>query len=734
MGIIHVLDEQLTNMIAAGEVVDRPVNIVKECVENSLDAGASVIDIEVFQGGIEGVIVTDDGCGMSFEDARMAFERHATSKISSEDELFSISTMGFRGEALPSIASVAQVDVRTANDKAGTRIVFEYGELKVHEKADVPKGTRIEVRGLFLRTPARFKYLKKPAYEFSVIADAVNKIALAHPEVRFTLRHDNRLVFQTSGKKDRLEILYQMFGRDAAQNAAKFDARTADFHISGYAMQPSVNRASKSYIYLSLNGRTVRSWPIVNAVVEGYREFMPKERYPICYLNVDTDYQLVDVNVHPNKLEVRISKEEYLAALVTSTLRDLFEEKIVAPQIHDEISRKAEPTPVYTQQTIEGTRPIDDAVPEYGKSKENPAADPMAKAAEKPAYENQKSYDSKIGTPQNRFIYPSSASSANQRKSDPAFLDPKFLARTKAESETYSGVIRQDNLISKPSPAYPGGTRQKDTPTVLHVGEERSVYGTSSSAADDRVQTPAASVSMSESGAASENTSLSSLERSSQKPSERPAVSYPAGISRPETGSSSAGQEYFKTLRLIGQLRDSYILCEDANGLVIIDQHAAQERANFERISKEFEEHKPVMQPLLVPLVRSVPQSVLSGVDALNENVERYGIHFEVLNASLLLREVPTWMIQLDAEKFIDDLIAWFMDHRSVDMNELRRHLIATAACHSSIRFNRRLSAEEMKKVISDLSVCRQPYHCPHGRPTVIRLGFNKLEKEFERA
>ncbi|UNT93634.1 DNA mismatch repair endonuclease MutL [Allobaculum sp. Allo2] len=345
MGIIHVLDEQLTNMIAAGEVVDRPVNIVKECVENALDAGADSIDIEVFQGGIDGVIVTDNGCGMSFDDARMAFERHATSKIQSEDELFSISTMGFRGEALPSIASVARVSMTTADVHGGTRIVFDYGELILHEHADVPQGTRIEVRGLFLHTPARFKYLKKPNYEFAVIADAVNKIALAHPEVRFTLRHDNRLIFQTTGKSNRLEILFQMFGRDAASKAEAFEASSPDFKISGYALQPSVNRASKSYIYLCLNGRTIRSWPIVNAIVEGYREFLPRERYPVCFLNIETDFQLVDVNVHPNKLEVRISKEEYLADLIKTTIQSLFEEKFRRPRFRIRLCTKRKRIP-----------------------------------------------------------------------------------------------------------------------------------------------------------------------------------------------------------------------------------------------------------------------------------------------------------------------------------------------------------------------------------------------------
>lgn len=296
MSKIHVLSEHLTNMIAAGEVVDRPANIVKECVENSMDAHAHVIDVQVYQGGIERIIITDDGDGMDHEDANLAFYRHATSKIQSEDDLFNIGTMGFRGEAIPSIASVAHVDLQTSNGQEGTHIIYDYGKKIEDEKIDCPKGCKIDVSGLFIKTPARFKHLKSVNYEFSIIANLINRLALSHPDIRFTLSHDDHVVFQTTGDGNLKQILYQMYGREVAKNAIPFDAHSDDFHIHGYAIQPKITRATKYFMFLSLNSRLIRSNAIQKAILDAYEDFLPKNRYPIVVLQIESDTQLVDVN------------------------------------------------------------------------------------------------------------------------------------------------------------------------------------------------------------------------------------------------------------------------------------------------------------------------------------------------------------------------------------------------------------------------------------------------------
>lgn len=679
MGLIHVLDPHLTNMIAAGEVVDRPVNIVKECVENSLDAGAKKIDIEVFEGGISAITITDDGCGMSYDDARAAFRRHATSKIKSEEQLFAIATMGFRGEALPSIASVAKVVCTTCDGNEGTRIEFEYGELKSWDHVDAPQGTRITVSGLFLKTPARFKYLKKPTYEFSVIADTVNRLALAHPEVRFTLSHDKRLVFQTSGRNDRREILYQMFGLVPSKEAVEFSKESDDFKIDGYAMQPSVNRASKNYIYICMNGRTIRSWPITKAVIEGYREYMPKDRYPICYINITTDYQLVDVNVHPNKLEVRISKEEYLSQLIVDTIHELFEEEIQVPQIRapkpNSEQLEAELLyPTHRQNTNSALQmPLSKTKPGYPNGLEPNRAEEFFDPQRTEKYENQ--------------IF-------NQKDQDPVFLketlpDPAKMLIQDQKNEWWN------KPQSKPT---------FNTPAQVSKPKEQMDWSQPKSDLRTTAQTKI-------------NVDLA------------PKVGYPTG-QEPK----HKANEFFLNLKIIGQLKESYILCEGPEGLVIIDQHAAAERANFERIQREFEKPVTVTQPLLVPISLTLSSDLIANIEDLNEKTAFYGLKFHVVgDHTVELLEEPSWMTLVDQQKTLEDLFTWFQQHQIVDVKELRRHMIATCACHSSIRFNHALSMEQMESILEDLVQCDQPYHCPHGRPTVVSMSLKELAKEFER-
>lgn len=691
MGIIQVLDPHLTNMIAAGEVVDRPANVVKECVENSLDAGATTISIEAFEGGIDGLIITDDGCGMGYEDARMAFKRHATSKIHSEEELFAISTMGFRGEALPSIASVAKVNVKTSTGEDGCRISYEYGELKTYEKASGPRGCRIEVRGLFQRTPARFKYLKKPAYEFSIIADAVNKIALAHPEVRFSLKHNGRLTFQTSGKNDRREILYQMFGTKPAAEAVEFNNQTPDFVISGYAMQPSITRASKSYIYISLNGRTIRSYPILKAICEGYREFMPKDRYPICYLNIEADYQLIDVNVHPNKYEVRISKEEALSQLIIDTLHNLFVSEIEIPEIggKEKIS-----SPTQLQADLS-----------YPFEKTEMASDFSA-------FQNQL---------QKSIQKPSWASS----QKEPLFLQEEVLAKAQESLADFDSSSFQP----KETPSYSnlqrleGNSQEKTYPS--HIQEVRAHYEGERKDTREEIKNSSASKE-------NRNSSLEAEKKANAK--EIPVPSYPAGQTPKQKTTSRKASQFFLSLRIIGQLKESYILCESDEGLVIVDQHAAAERANFEKIQREFEKPVQILQPLMIPLRISLSPKLLASLDHINEQTKTYGLVFKPSeDGGALLYEIPAWMSLVERDGFLNDLFAWYESREEVNIKELRRHLIATCACHSSVRFHRSLCQEEMQQILKDLAYCDQPYHCPHGRPTLISMSTKSLEKEFER-
>lgn len=592
MSKIHVLSEHLTNMIAAGEVVDRPANIVKECVENSMDAHAHVIDVQVYQGGIERIIITDDGDGMDHEDANLAFYRHATSKIQSEDDLFNIGTMGFRGEAIPSIASVAHVDLQTSNGQEGTHIIYDYGKKIEDEKIDCPKGCKIDVSGLFIKTPARFKHLKSVNYEFSIIANLINRLALSHPDIRFTLSHDDHVVFQTTGDGNLKQILYQMYGREVAKNAIPFDAHSDDFHIHGYAIQPKITRATKYFMFLSLNSRLIRSNAIQKAILDAYEDFLPKNRYPIVVLQIESDTQLVDVNVHPNKWEVRLSKQGELLTCIKETLTKTLRESLQTVEV-----KKIKKTPVYEQPAIQFPYPVKEEKME-------------------PIHENR---------------------------------------------------IKEDTIVNSFTDYEP----PKEEP-ILQVEEEPT--------------------------------------------------------------DSDHGYGFFEHLQVLAQLHDSYILCSNPEGLVIIDQHAAQERYHYEQIKETLKERCTQKQPLMVPLRVNVTPDVISQVDAINEKNDFFGLHFEAFgDDQVIIREIPLWFHDVDQEAFLNDLLDYFIKNQDVDMLALRHKVLATMACHSSIRFNRPLSRAEMQQVIDDLKKCKQPYHCPHGRPTVITMSDDELRKEFER-
>lgn len=746
MSLIHVMDTHLSNMIAAGEVVERPANIVKECAENALDAGASSIQIEVFEGGIAGVIITDDGCGMEPEDARLAFERHATSKLHSEEELFSIGTMGFRGEALPSIAAVASVDLKTSMNGQGTHVRMEFGECTVNEPVNCPRGTRIEVRDLFVKVPARYKYLRRPAYEFSVIADLVNKMALSRPDIRFSLFHDGRQVFRTSGKGDQKEILYQMYGREVAENAVPFAASSSDFEIDGLAVQPKISRASKNFIYLTVNGRLIRSWQITKAVMEGYREYLPKERCPIVFLNIQTDPQLVDVNVHPNKWEVRIAKEEFLKELITETLEGLFAENLSTPEIR--LTEKAD-----TQEKLQFAKASPSVFqepesrlekkPEARKPKPEvqrlvSAGDEFLKQTALPFEEAYEKAPNKPFEKEAHFTDYTRGNGALRARPDEQTpeMPLKKEIRQQFNGEIPAGSL-QDLQKEPASPSPLWHQQNSETLEALAAQKEKENARETGSAAEP-AQTEPLETEAAEAAAAEEKSreadAMSSSQASREEVPETPEDE--AGMPDPaeEMAQSEKGAAFFDHLKIIGQLMDSYILCENPNGLVIIDQHAAQERFNFEQLDRQWEKPCKQKQPLMVPLRIPVTPDLFCRLEEINQQTAWYGIEFEAFGTDqFILREEPLWFGKMNRQTLLEDMLGFFRSHSQIEFKELRRRMTATTACHSSIRFNRPLSMSEMEKVISDLRRCRQPYHCPHGRPTVIQLTGSQLRKEFER-
>ena len=326
MSKIGILDEHLTNMIAAGEVVERPMGVVKELVENSIDAAAGKIEIRIVNGGLDSIEVNDDGCGMDKVDATKAFERHATSKIRETRDLWSIHTMGFRGEALPSIASVSKVRMITSDGTDSTLVRIEYGQIQEARPIAANQGTSILVEGLFYRTPARLKHLKSANVEANMIIDLVQKLALAHPEIAFELYSDDKLKLQTNGSDSLQEAIMAVYGLEVARKSIPISFSDYDFQVDGYLVSPVITRSNRQYINVSMNGRIIRSLPLQKAVIEGYRQFMMPDRFPIVVLNITADFQLVDVNVHPSKWEIRISKEKALYSLLSESIEKTLKE------------------------------------------------------------------------------------------------------------------------------------------------------------------------------------------------------------------------------------------------------------------------------------------------------------------------------------------------------------------------------------------------------------------------
>ncbi len=609
MGKIHQLDTQTANMIAAGEVVERPMGVVKELVENAIDAGSSRITVSVEDGGMSKITVRDNGCGMDSEDALNAFKRHATSKIHGQNDLFDIHTLGFRGEALPSIASVSQVTLTTSDGNDATRVKIEYGDLKSASNYPCDEGTEISVEGLFYRTPARLKHLKSGSYENSLIQDVIVKFAFSYPNIAFTFISNDRISFHTTGKGNLLEVIYQAWGREAGEASIPVEFSDYDYEVKGYIVKPSITRASRNCMHIFLNGRMVRTFRLYKAVLDGYEDFIVKGRNPLIVLDITMDPQLLDVNVHPSKWEVRISKENQLEYLLRDKIREALKNTILAPKAEMQAARQKIAEPMFFDT------------------------------------------NSALITP---FV--------NKEEPKESFVSNKTMTNA---------------------------VEIKETPVVSQVVEQ--VIHTE--------------------------------------------VEQPQEIEEKETvQEKEIVQEKLPEMTVIGQLHEKFILCATEKGLAILDQHACQERVHYEEILAKLEDAKPIMMDLLVPVSILAGNDLVQRVDEINESIRDMHFEFEPFGRdTLIVRSVPMWMKEIEEERFLQDVIDNFKNDHESKYARMEKKRIATMACHSSIRFNRTLTMDEMKEVVKQLYQCQNPYHCPHGRPTFIILDEKELTKEFLR-
>lgn len=670
MGRIHQLDEHLRNMIAAGEVVERPAGVVKELVENAVDAKATRIEVQITQGGIDSIVIIDDGIGMDAEDARLAFERHATSKLKEEADLWNIHTMGFRGEALPSIAAVSQVTLKTNNGTEATEVMINFGEKQAARATAAPQGTMIEVRNLFQKTPARFKHLKSPQYEFSLILDMIQKFALAHPEIAFYLSHDGKTAFQSKGNDRLQEVMMQIYGRDVAKGAIAIDASDYDYHISGFAAQPQHHRATKYYMTLFVNHRMIRSYHLQKAIIDAFHAYMPKDRYPIAVLNIEMDTQLVDVNVHPSKWEIRLSKEKQLEKLLYQAIDAALKSKLQIVQA--DLPKPKEKKPEITE--LEFTY----------------ARDPQLTKLHQEVNE---------GFTNPKELPPLDFAEISAKMKEP--ITQKMPKAPVVEMKKQTEAEVEDQPITYPQ--YSRSNMKK-----VEYSEKKKAISL-----DENV------ISRSESKVSDQETEV--------KTAQAPKETMKQEGAKPQN-------ECLPSMQVIGQFHQSYILAQGEVGLYIIDQHAAQERYHFEVIKQQILSGNNDTQPMLIPISLEVDSRVKVRLNELNEAMSALGIQLEEFgNNALILRDLPTWMQQLNEEAFLQDLIDQWLKNEDIDESKLRHLAIATMACHSSIRFHRSLTHAEMQQVIDDLGKCEQPFHCPHGRPTFICITDEQLTKQFLR-
>ncbi|MBN3527513.1 DNA mismatch repair endonuclease MutL [Paenibacillus apiarius] len=724
MAVIKILDEHIANQIAAGEVVERPSSVVKELVENAIDAGSTRIDVTVEEGGLQLIRVKDNGSGIGDDDVENAFQRHATSKIVTGKDLFAIRSLGFRGEALPSIAAVAKVDVVTATDDSGLgrRLVIEGGTVKTLEPAQSMQGTEFTVRELFYNTPARLKYMKTIQTELGHISDLIYRLALSYPNIAFTLKHNDNTLLQTIGNGDLLQVIAAVYGVHTAKGMMKVTAEHLDFELEGYIGKPEMTRSNRNAMSWFVNGRYVRSFPLNQAVLRAYHTLLPINRFPMVVLQTRMHPTLVDVNVHPAKLEVRFSKEAELCEFVESTLRELLLKQQLIP--------KAAPPKAKVRTFVEQTELQWASAPTVDANNE-PQLKPMGALIPSPGSNGESS-------PPATNVPEAKAGAVAAQEASGYAVDMNIQAETKAAAvaprvERESAVPKNSAIPVQPHEAVESrgvvphdagkqqiaATRQSEPPRLpvdtgaraSYVHEPKPRYGEREERGfRDRVPPPAAGSMPKKSGDAWKEWMDSG------------------------DGSAEAALPPFPALSLIGQLHGTYLIASNEEGLYLIDQHAAHERINYEYYYEQFGQPAQASQELLLPITLEFTPSEAARIRERMHLLEQIGMQMEPFGGqTFLVRSHPYWFPKGQETAIIQEMTDWVLGEKAPDIAKLREASAIMCSCKASIKANQRLSDAEAETLFARLATCRQPYTCPHGRPIVVRFTTYDLEKMFKR-
>lgn len=657
--VIHILDTQSANQIAAGEVVERPASVVKELVENSIDAGAKRIDITVEGNGVPLIQIRDDGSGIGARDLPLAVIRHATSKITKIQDLDHLQTLGFRGEALPSIASVShlQISSRPADEAAGLSLTLKGGEEGVYEEIGCPVGTTVTVRDLFYNTPARLKFLKSTPTEFGLISDTIGRIALAHPDIAFSLTHPNQVVLQTTGRGDLREAIGEVLGHTITRQLIPLSISHEKWQLEGFISPPNLARSSKQSQFFMVNGRTIRSPILSRALTEGYHTLIPVKLHPIAVLHLTISAFDYDVNVHPTKMDVRFKEEQALTQFIRET--------------------------VY--QTLIKSKPL--ASLQSRSTSSQQVKPPLSSA--------------NVSNPEILTTY-KNPPDLEIRESEV----PSLTAKTSIHSNPK--VYKQPQI---------NFSKQTEIPTLLHKNLESLLPSLKTPDCPDE--------------------KLDSQKDIQADPAQNhPGLQEDINLPSNQTAQiNNYAPESLNHMWPLTQLFNTYILATDGKVLIMIDQHAAHERINYERLLKEFKEAEHASQTLLIPLPMEFTlqeeQVLLENLWILNEMgfiIEQFGTR------TYLLRGVP---VQTGSRK-PDELLRQFieevlMKNSPPTFDKILEEWIYLLACKESIKAQDSLSLLEMEQLISSLNRTQNPYTCPHGRPTMVTMTRSELEKRFYR-
>ncbi|HEY8500876.1 MAG TPA: DNA mismatch repair endonuclease MutL [Clostridia bacterium] len=641
MGKVVILDENTANQIAAGEVIERPASVVKELVENSLDAGATSVTVEIVNGGKKSIRVTDNGHGIEADDAVMAFERHATSKIRSIDDIGRISTMGFRGEALASIASVAKVEMltRAEKDPDGTRIYLEAGNIISSSPAGAPVGTTFDIRELFYNTPARYKFLKNDAVEAGYIHEILTRIALSRPDVSIKLINQGKTVLHTPGNHDLLSAIYSLYGNDIARAVIPVKLSNDGIEIEGFIGKPEISRGNRGYESFFVNGRFIYNRTITTAVEEAYKMKLMQKRFPFAVLKLKIPPQSVDVNVHPAKLEVRFSDEKKTYRAVYTSVSEA----------------------LYSASLIREVRESDEYKLSTGKKTEIP--EQIRLPEETADGEKLKGYAADAKQQSQKWEVSSSKAEYGQKTDEYACAD-----------KTTIQYVHEDKIITK--------------------NEQENVKTAVSERADEK---------MPEETGAEEKTPADDKKR-------------------------------LYNARIVGQVFSSYILLEEGEDILIIDQHAAHERICYEKIRKMYTGHESFEQGMISPLAVNLSEREMDRFNQLSGYLRRLGFDAEVFGSrTVLVRSIPYILSGGFSSRDLTDILEKLYAEISDVSDMIPEETLYMMACKSAIKANRKMTDIEIRGLVDELAKTDNLYTCVHGRPVIISIGRKEFEKRFKR-